>query len=162
MSMKLTYTDATEIHSEKYNSNNGFYAAHFFYTNTMHDLVFKITDTEEEYPFTLEGLNLVLHKDQSISLISVDDKLIGYIDKKTKKYYYLTKNFTNYFGLGLKLNWQTILVFIFILIIAVYNSEVTNGMSFFIIAGLMILYWVYHSIANYILERKMDQLIKNI
>ena len=68
--MKITYTKATVIHSDKYNSNTGFYVAHFFSTNTMLDIVFKIDSTGDEYPVTIKGLNLLLYKGQSVSLIS--------------------------------------------------------------------------------------------
>ncbi len=156
--IQLTYTNATVIHSNKYNQNYGFYLWHMFFQNLLHDVVFKLETTGEEFPVTLKNMNLPLYQNQLITLIAVDDTVIGFIDSNSRKYYYLTNNLQKALGKADYLRW--IVWGSVILIMAVFifvNVEYTQHMtSLFLIPPLV---WIYSLISNYRFEKKIDKMI---
>ena len=89
--MTVSYLSAKVVHSNKYNQNSGFYFLHLFFSNLLHDVVFR-TDNGDEYPMTLKNMNLPIYQEQSVTLITIDEIIIGFIDNATNNYYYLTKN----------------------------------------------------------------------
>lgn len=156
--IQLTYTNATVIHSNKYNQNNGFYVWHLFSQNLLHDVVFKLETTGEEFPVTLKNMNLPLYQNQLVSLIAVDDTVIGFIDSNSRKYYYLTNNLQKALGKAGYLPWIfwgsiALILGIFYFLDPGYTQ---NLRALFLIPPLV---WLYQMMSNHRFEKKIDNMI---
>jgi len=154
----VAYTNATVTYSTKYNQNTGFYIYHVFFSNLLQDAVFTLDETGEEFPSTYKNLNLLLYPGQKVSLVSIDDKVIAYIDKATGNFYYLTNNLQRDLPYGLPLNWRVI-VALAILGFFVSSTYDYNDILKAVIFGSLFCLWFYQRIINFILERKIDKLI---
>ncbi len=154
----VAYTNATVTYSTKYNQNTGFYIYHVFFSNLLQDAVFTLDETGEEFPSTYKNLNLLLYPGQKVSLVSIDDKVIAYIDKATGNFYYLTNNLQRDLPYGLPLNWRVI-VALAILGFFVSSTYDYNDIFKAVIFGSLFCLWFYQRIINFILERKIDKLI---
>ena len=106
----ISYENATVIHSNKYNQNTGFIIWHFFYSNFFQDVVFKLEHNNQEFPTTLNNLNLPLYPGQKVTLVAINDYVVAYIDKKTNEFYYLTTNLQRDLNYGIKINWRIIIL----------------------------------------------------
>jgi hypothetical protein len=156
----ISYTNATVTHSTKYNQGSGFFIYHVFFSNLLQDAVFTLDESGEEFPSTYKNLNLLLYPGQKVSLVSIEDNVIAYIDKATGNFYYLTNNLQRDLPYGLPINWHVILPFAILgFIVSTYYdyNDIFKGIIF----GSLFILWFYQRIMNFILERKIDKLIVN-
>jgi len=154
----VSYTNATVTYSTKYNQNSGFFVFHIFFSNLLQDAVFTLDETGEEFPSTYKNLNLLLYPGQKVSLVSIDDKVIAYIDKATGNFYYLTNNLQRDLPYGMNINWRIILP-LAILGLLVCTPYIYGNIFEAIIFGSVLCLWFYQRIINFILERRIDKLI---
>ena len=154
----ISYTDATVIHSNKYNQNTGFFIYHVFFSNLLQDVVFKLDETGDEFPCTYKNLNLLLYPGQKISLVSIDEKVIAYIDKATGNFYYLTNNLQRDLSYGFIIDWR-IITPLLILAVGLSITVLEDYLFKALIFGGMICLWIYQKVVNVVLERKIDKLI---
>ena len=97
----LTLHTATVIHANKYSETHGG-AFSFPVTNILFtDIVFRLKDTHEDYKAYVKNIDLPIYTDQEVTVICANKKVIGYIDNKSNYYYYTTRDFSKFFGLGI-------------------------------------------------------------
>jgi diacylglycerol kinase len=156
----LNYTNATVIHTNKYNQNNGFIFACFFLSNVVLDVVFRIDETGEEFSTSYVNPGTILYPQQKIVLVSVDGNVIAYIDNAAGRYYYLNNSLAQVLSYSININWSLLIILTFVFFIMLQQfSGVYNEYSvliFFIPVAL----WIYEKIMNGYIEAAVDKEIE--
>jgi hypothetical protein len=71
-----------------------------FTGNTLHtNVVLQFKNTEKILPLHFRNMQLLLHTEQDIDLICANQYIIGYVDVKSEKYYYVTDDFCKAIGI---------------------------------------------------------------
>ncbi len=155
----ISYNEATVTHSNKYNQNSGITFSFLFISNFFHDVVFKLDDYDQEFPTTFKNLNLPLYTGQKVTLVSINDNVIAYIDKSTDTFYYLTDNLQRDLAYGLKINWTVILVLTFSIYLLMTSLLEPGDRYTPLILLLPIAFRFYQKVSNYILKNKINSLV---
>lgn len=157
--LNISYTNATVIHSNKYNHNSGLVISIFFLSNFFHDVAFKLDDSDDELATTFKNMNLPLYTGQKVTLIAINDNVIAYLDKANNQFYYLTNNLQRDLNYGFKINWRTVILLTFVVYLLSLIVLTANYWFSLIIAVLLMTVWVYQRVTNFVLEKKIDKLI---
>lgn len=157
----ISYNEATVTHSNKYNQNSGIIISFLFMSNFFHDVVFKLDDYSQEFPTTFKNLNLPLYTGQKVTLVSINDNIIAYIDKTTDTFFYLTDNLQRDLEYGLKINWTVIFVLTFLIYFLMTLFLDPGNKYSSLILLLPIALRLYQIMTNYILKNKINSLLTN-
>jgi len=92
---------ATVIHADKFTRTSGG-ASNLPVNSTLYtDVVFRIDESNEDWPLYIKNIDLVIYNDQRVQVIVVNDAIVGFVDEKTARYYYTTQQFSKVFKLGI-------------------------------------------------------------
>ena len=92
---------ATVIHADKFTRTSGGWN-NLPVTSTLYtDVVFRIDESNEDWPLYIKNIDLVIYNDQRVLVIVVNDAIVGFIDEKTSHYYYTTNKFSKLLKLGI-------------------------------------------------------------
>jgi hypothetical protein len=138
---KIEYHPATVVQSEKYEERSTFSNNYWAFT-PKHDIAFRVKDTDEDFFFTTEYSRIRAYVGQEVALITLDKKIIGFLNTKSNDYYYLTNRFARILGFGI--NWKWILL-----------VEILIGMNLFFIERIRSTIYSHHPFrySCYILDR---------
>lgn len=101
--LSVSLHPATVIHADKYTDTRGG-AFDLPVRTTLHnEVVFRSKQTHEDWPIHISGRNLPIYSNQDVIVIAVEEKIMGYVDSQTGKYYYTSTNFFGNFDLGISL-----------------------------------------------------------
>ncbi len=157
--MKVSYVPAKIIHSNKYNSNSGFFFFNMFFSSFWQDLVFHIEETEQDFPITLKNVNIAAYPGQQVKLITIDSTAVGFIDNTTKEYSYFTNHLPQVLEVGLSIKWLVILGIVALTILYLLFNFGTEQAFIAFLFFIPIAWWLYNRIFNYYVERKIDKII---
>ena len=92
---------ATVIHADKFTRTSGG-MNNFPVRSTLYtDVVFRIDESNEDWPLYIKNIDLVIYNDQRVQVIVVNDAIVGFVDEKTSRYYYTTQQFSKVLKLGI-------------------------------------------------------------
>jgi len=92
---------ATVIHADKFTRTSGG-AYNLPVRSTLYtDVVFRVDESNEDWPLYIKNIDLVMYKDQRVLVIVVNDAIVGFVDEKTGRYYYTTQQFSKLLKLGI-------------------------------------------------------------
>jgi hypothetical protein len=122
--------NATVIHANKYYRTSGGWGS-WPVTSTLYiDVVFRDKASGDDWPVTVRNLDLPLYNEQEVSVICVRDIIIGYIDRKTNRYYFTTSDFAKTFKLGI----QHMIMWII---------GIAGGLVTYLFVGNELAYWAF-------------------
>ena len=102
--LQLSVATATVIHANKYSRAEGVFSP--FVISSLHtEIVFRKTGTNEDLSCYVRNLDLPIYSGEEVMVVEVGNIIVGYIDSKTKFYYYITKNLGRRLGLGIAFFW---------------------------------------------------------
>lgn len=156
INIPLSLHKATVIHADKFTESLGG-AFNFPITSTLYiDLVFRLDETNEDWPVYITNLNLPVYTGQAVTVVSTDKTVLGYIDAQTNYYYYTTNDFVRKLNIGIPFIWVWIIGITGGILIYLLKQEV----SVWIIVPL-ISAWILYSIQKFILNILIKKRIDN-
>lgn len=156
----LNYTNATVIHTNKYNQSNGFIFAWFFLSNVVLDVVFRIDETGEEFSTSYINPSAILYPQQKIVLVSVDGNVIAYIDSVASKYYYLDNSLARVLSYSININWALLIILTFVVFIMLQQFLGANNEYSLLIFFIPVALWIYEKIMSGYIEAAVDKEIE--
>lgn len=136
----------------KYNQSL-YFILHEFCT----DIVFEL-DNGTKISKTVYHVNLPIYAGQPIELISIDDTIIAFEDKKNNEYHYLSNHPGRDFN-KLHISWMHIIV-LTMLLYGIITFAIPNAADYAAFALLLpICFRVFRAIQDEYLEMKLDKLI---
>lgn len=161
MNFQLSYTDATVLHSNIYNQRVGLVIGWFVFNNLQQSVTFRLLDTGEEISTIFRNTQFPLYPGQTITLLSINDKVIAYTDRNTGDYYYFSNNLQQDLGYGVQFTWR--FVFALTLLFFVVLAEMPETIASYSMLAFLLPFgfWIYRRITNFFLERSIDRLITN-
>lgn len=157
---EVDYHPATVIQSDKYEERSFISNSAWSFT-PKHDIAFRVKNTDQEFFFTTEYSKIRAYIGQEVALITLDKKIIGFLNTKSNDYYYLTNKFARILGFGINWKWillVEILIGICLFFVKEYSLQKNIAISLFIIPAI---YWILMRIYNLYLEKKIDKVIQD-
>ncbi len=99
----LFLDNATVIHANKFTETRGGWGSLPVYSSLNVDVVFRSKESGADWPISFKNLDLPLYTNQEVMVISIEQYIIGYIDKQTNKYHYTETDFAYVLDLGFPL-----------------------------------------------------------
>lgn len=99
--LEFTLHNATVIHADKYSETSGGWGNAPVRSHLYTDLVFRSSDTNEDWPVTINGRNLSVYNGQKVMVMGLQGRIIGYVDKQSNKYYYTRDEFSSFVKVGM-------------------------------------------------------------
>lgn len=99
--LEFTLHNATVIHTDKYSETTGGWGSAPVRSHLYTDLVFRSSDTNEDWPMTVNGRNLAVYNGQKVMVMGLQGSIIGYVDKQSNKYYYTRDEFSSFVKAGM-------------------------------------------------------------
>jgi len=99
---------ATVIHADKFTRTSGGMHNLPVRSTLYTDVVFRIDESNEDWPLYIKYIDLVIYKDQRVLVIVVNDAIVGFVDEKTGRYYYTTTQFSKLLKLGIHYTYYII------------------------------------------------------
>jgi hypothetical protein len=154
---KIEYHPATVVQSEKYEERSTFSNNYWAFT-PKHDIAFRVKDTDEDFFFTTEYSRIRAYVGQEVALITLDKKIIGFLNTKSNDYYYLTNRFARILGFGINWKW-ILLVEILIGMNLFFIEEYAQQYIVITLFAIPVIYWIGMRLYNLYLEREIDRVI---
>ncbi|PWK28840.1 hypothetical protein LV89_00393 [Arcicella aurantiaca] len=157
---EIDYHPATVVQSDKYEESS-FITNNSWSHTPKHDLAFRLKNTDQEFFFTTEYSAIRAYVGQEVHLITLNKKIIGFLNTKSNDYYYLTNKFARILGFGV--SWKWILLIEILLGIALFSTKEYSPRSTIILALFIVpaIYWILMRIYNLYLEKKIDKVVSN-
>jgi hypothetical protein len=156
---EIEYYPATVIQSDKYQESS-FFTNNAWSLTPKHDIAFRLKNIDHEFFFTTEYSRIRAYVGQEVALITLNKKIIGFLNTKSNDYYYLTNKFARILGFGVSWKWilfVEILLGMCLFIIEERSLQRTIALNLFIVPAI---YWLLMRIYNLYLEAKIDKVIK--
>jgi hypothetical protein len=156
--LPVTVYRATVIHSNKYSRAEGT-ISYFVFSTLYTEVVFRFAETNEDRPYQIRGLDLPLYTGEEVMLVCVGNIIIGYIDVKSNRYYYMTENLRYSLGLGMAPYWIWIgAILVFGLLYILQKPDFTPWIILpFVIAYIFLR--LQRIVLNYRLKKGIDRVL---
>jgi len=147
------------IHSDKYSETRGG-AFNFPVSSILHtDVVFRLDGTGEDLPVHIEDLDLPLYNEQSVTLVTSNNRVLAYIDEQTKYYYYISRNFCRRLGIGMPLWWVWVFGIVGGVIIYFLKRTDTALWVFVPLLTAYVMYTIQKWILNFKIKKQIDSFL---
>ena len=160
--LKVHY--ATVLQYKKFSRMMFFTRARFFpqRRNVLFtDVVFRLTETNKEQHLYTHDVELPIYEGQAVDIIMLNEKIIAFIDFKTREYYYTTDDFCSYLHLGMRyfLLWVIGIAGAIIHYLVFKGGYLAWMIMPFILA--LIAYMLINAIINRKVEKTLDDFLQN-
>jgi hypothetical protein len=152
--LPLSLYDATVIHANKYTETSGG-AFNFPVSSTLYtDMVFRLRDTDQDCQVYSRNRNLPVYTGQEVSVITAGDTIIGYVDRQTNYYYFITGDPAGILKMGI----PRLIVWLFGIVGGVFIYFLNDNPSLWLLAPLALAYAVYF-IQKWILNQRIRKAV---
>lgn len=100
---QLVLHNATVIHANKYSETSGGWGSLPLRSTLKMEIVFRSKEDGQDWQVKINNEDLPLYTEQEVTVISLENYIIGFIDKQTSKYYYIDNDFASLLELGIAL-----------------------------------------------------------
>lgn len=163
----LELKNASVIHADKYSEARGGWGNLPVWSTLYTDLVMNSSDDGISWQTTIRNRNLPVYQGQNVSVLLLEQQVIGFIDQGTNKYYYTRTDFNSFLPIGwpLKHFWITGLFFLLIAIVNCFMGKNYNPdfvvIPFFGIAATLLVYHLQKWIVNKRFMRAVDHYLQD-
>ena len=99
--LSVSLHPATVIHANKYTETSGGWYHLPVFSTLYTDVVFRSKKNGQDWPIYIKRFDLPIYTNQDVTVIAIDDLIMGYIDNQTEYYYYTDTDFFENFKLGI-------------------------------------------------------------
>lgn len=156
--LEFTLHNATVIHADKYSETTGGWGSAPVRSHLYTDLVFRSSDTNEDWPMTVNGRNLSVYNGQKVMVMGLEGSIIGYVDKQSNKYYYTRDEFSSFVKMGMPAYYIWIIGIIGGLAVFLFTPEETDIRFLYALLPLGIT-WLIYIIQKQMISNRIMQLI---
>lgn len=121
--LEFTLHNATIIHADKYTETTGGWGNAPVRSRLYTDLVFRSSDTNEDWPLTVNGRNLAVYNGQKVMVMGLQGTIIGYVDKQSNKYYYTRDEFSSFVKTGMPVYYIWIIGIIGAMVVFMFTTD---------------------------------------
>lgn len=159
LTLPLSLDKATIIHANKYSRADGTISPFVF--STLHtEVVFRLKDTDEDMPLYVQSLDLPIYPGQEVLLIRISEVIVGYIDVRSKLYYY-ANDISKRLGLGIPGYWVWIIGVIGgITVVSLFRNESMIFWMFIPVIGAWLLYILQKLLFDYQLRKSINSVLR--
>lgn len=144
---------ATVIHANKFTGTSGGWGSLPVHTSLYADIVFRSKESGVDWPVRIKDLDLPLYTNQEVMVISIEQYIIGYIDKQTNKYHYTETDFAYVLDLGFPL--YKIWIGGIAAGIAVFLVTTNPDYKFFLCFVPLLIGWLMYRIKKWMINREI-------
>jgi hypothetical protein len=156
--LEFTLHNATVIHADKYTETSGGWGNAPVRSRLYTDLVFRSSDTNEDWPLTVNGRNLSVYNGQKVMVMGLQGSIIGYVDKQSNKYYYTRNEFSSFVKTGMPAYYIWIIGLIGGLLVYLFTPEESDALFLLVLLPLG-LAWLIYIIQKQMISNRIMQLI---
>ncbi len=156
--LEFTLHNATVIHADKYTETSGGWGSAPVRSRLYTDLVFRSSDTNEDWPITVNGRNLAVYNGQKVMVMGLQGTIIGYVDKQSNKYYYTRDELSSFVKTGMPAHYIWIIGVIGGLLVYLFTPETSDARFLWILLPLC-LAWLIYMIRKQMINNRIIQLI---
>jgi len=156
--LEFTLHNATVIHADKYSETTGGWGNAPVRSHLYTDLVFRSSDTNEDWPMTVNERNLPVYNGQKVMVMGLQGRIIGYVDKQSNKYYYTRDEFSSFVKAGMPVYYIWIIGIIGGLVAFIFTSEESDIRFLNALLPLGIT-WLIYIVQKQMISNRIMQLI---
>ncbi|MES2004653.1 MAG: hypothetical protein V4450_09030 [Bacteroidota bacterium] len=145
--------NARVIHANKFTEASGGWGSLPINSTLYTDVVFRSQESGADWPIRFNNRDLPLYTDQEVMVMSIDQYIIGFIDKQTSKYYYTETDFAYLLDLGFPL-FKAVIAGIVLGVLGYFISSEMKYRVLFCIAPLFIA-WVSYLAKKWQINREI-------
>jgi hypothetical protein len=152
---------ATVIHANKYSTAHDGGLNLPIWSNLHLEIVFRLVQSLEDLRIYVKNLNLPIYTGQEVSIVSVGNNVVAYVDMTTKNYYYTSRNYAGKLGLGIAFYWALIVGVVGGFLVYYFQRDQPTVQIFIPLIVAWLLYtiqkWIYHFRFKKQLDRFLTQ-----
>lgn len=156
--LAFTLHNATVIHADKYSETTGGWGNAPVRSHLYTDLVFRSSDTNEDWPVTINGRNLSVYNGQKVMVMGLQGSIIGYVDKQSNKYYYTRDEFSSFIKMRMPAYYIWIIGIFGGLAVFMFTPGESDAMILLTLLPLCIT-WLIYIIQKQMISNRIMQLI---
>lgn len=156
--LSVSLYPATVIHANKYTDTYGGSFDLPVRTTLHNDVVFRSKQTNEDWPVHIRNRDLPIYSNQDVTVIAVEETIIGYIDSQTDVYYYTSTDFY-YFDLGIRPHKIWITGAIAAMATFFLFQDEQKIFCIFPLIAMYFFYRIHKTLLNYRAEKAMDNFL---
>lgn len=156
--LEFTLHNATVIHADKYSETSGGWGNAPVRSHLYTDLVFRSSDTNEDWPVTIDGRNLSVYNGQKVMVMGLQGRIIGYVDKQSKKYYYTRDEFSSFVKARMPVYYIWIIGIIGAMAVFIFTTEESDVRLLYALIPFGVA-WLTAIIQKQVISNRIMQLI---